>query len=332
MPSAKEPLPAALNPEVLNTAIASLSPALELLERFHHRNKNQHRLSKWWAQADMLRRHVRKMLDELEAGLGEAERVAKIRAKDEKKREGGKKSGQGKAENRGLGVVKKRAEYLRWRLGPGAYLAFTQLSADRQFAHLGLMLLGVLAQVDKAVAPLAPEMAAEATEEERAALLSKAQASGRASETAPDRGTTDADTATHMDMEMDVDMGVAVSREEIMASIEQDEQTAARAISPQRENLAVQAQTERDATSHQTSTTAGIKTDEAATKGTNNSSTSASAAGLAKPKKAKKERKREGDEFDDIFGSLDKSSSKKPPKKRKRKRGDEFDDIFGGLL
>jgi hypothetical protein len=80
------------------------------------------------------------MLGELEAGLGEAERAAKARARDGKKmkEKGGKpllvgerrkKSGQrgDGNENKGLMVgvvvvVKKRAEYLRWKLGPGAYL------------------------------------------------------------------------------------------------------------------------------------------------------------------------------------------------------------------
>lgn len=40
-----------------------------------------------------------------------------------------------------------------------------------------------------------------------------------------------------------------------------------------------------------------------------------------------------GDEFDNIFGSLETSKSKdsKSLKKKKRKKADEFDDIFGGL-
>lgn len=107
-----------LNPLVLNTAITSLSPALEILERFHHRNKNQHRLSKWWAQADMLRRHTRKMLVCLDSGVAEAERLARIREK--KKTKTGREAG-GDAEQQRRDV-QNRAEYLRWKLGPGAYL------------------------------------------------------------------------------------------------------------------------------------------------------------------------------------------------------------------
>ncbi|AEO69534.1 uncharacterized protein THITE_2120077 [Thermothielavioides terrestris NRRL 8126] len=130
--------PPTLDPAALNAAIASLAPALELLERFHHRNKNQHRLSKWWAQADMLRRHVRKMLRELEDGVAEAERLARAnerrRARERERErvsllkgvlgkagEPPRRGGRGDGE-KGNEVVRKRAEYLRWRLGPGAYL------------------------------------------------------------------------------------------------------------------------------------------------------------------------------------------------------------------
>ncbi len=45
--------------------------------------------------------------------------------------------------------------------------------------------------------------------------------------------------------------------------------------------------------------------------------------------KAKKKKKAVGDEFDDIFSSLDKSA--KRPKMKRKKGGGEFDDIFGGL-
>jgi hypothetical protein len=73
----------------------------------------------------MLRRHVRKMLGELENGLVEAERVARIKSRKVKKKSGsGKEEGGGSVDGNGNGneVVVKRAEYLRWRLGPGAFL------------------------------------------------------------------------------------------------------------------------------------------------------------------------------------------------------------------
>lgn len=70
----------------------------------------------------MLRRHMRKMLGELEVGVVEAERAARARSRPKKK--GKKEDGEmGKKEREGPnGLVRKRAEYLRWKLGPGAYL------------------------------------------------------------------------------------------------------------------------------------------------------------------------------------------------------------------
>ena len=94
------------SPAKTTAALASLPPALDLLSRFHHRNKNQHRLSKWWAQADMLRRQLRKIIDELEA----------FEAVGSSRKGGGKKAAAAEE------VVRRRAGYLRWRLGPGAFL------------------------------------------------------------------------------------------------------------------------------------------------------------------------------------------------------------------
>lgn len=38
-----------------------LAPAREILDRFNYKHKNQHRLSKWWAAFDTLRRHLAKL-------------------------------------------------------------------------------------------------------------------------------------------------------------------------------------------------------------------------------------------------------------------------------
>ncbi len=109
-PKPQGPSSSTSTPTLPNTAttaaLTSLPPALDLLSRFHHRNKNQHRLSKWWAQADMLRRQLRKIITELEA----LETV------------GSGRKGGGKRAAAAEEVVRKRAGYLRWRLGPGAFL------------------------------------------------------------------------------------------------------------------------------------------------------------------------------------------------------------------
>lgn len=78
----------------------------------------------------MLRRHVRKMLGELEEGVEVAERAERARARGSKKGSKGKGDGSGKGERGGKGkgevegnvAVSRRAEYLRWKLGPGAFL------------------------------------------------------------------------------------------------------------------------------------------------------------------------------------------------------------------
>ncbi|KAL2141167.1 hypothetical protein VTI28DRAFT_2751 [Corynascus sepedonium] len=324
----------------ITAALASLSPALELLERFHHRNRNQHRTSRWWAPADMLRRHMRKMLGELEAALGEAERRERKRARTaagvtmKKGKEKDEHMGGRRKESGGLGeelmeVVVKRATYLRGQLGPGAYLAFTQLAADRQFAHLGLMLLGVLAQVDQAVAPFAPtarEAPGTPKQMEMDASLSRRDRDGPV-DVSQDQGS---DTA------MDIDVGVAVSREEVMASIERDQSPKISASTPVPRLPSSSGPTGSAGQAYTRSISLPINPpthqNSLASQGLATRTEPASKRSSVNPvpeTKPKKKKTRKGDEFDDIFGELDGKSKK--PKKKKRKKGDEFDDIFGGL-
>jgi hypothetical protein len=279
---------------------------------------------------------------------------------------------------------------VRWEFLLTECRAFTQLSADRQFAHLGLMLLGVLAQVDQAVAPFAagPGDSPDAVETQGGATagVQSAGVGGIMGE-----GMIDRD----LDMAMDTEMGVAVSREEVMLFIEQDAtanppvlskpagQPHPRSISlpinpPSKRKLPIQtAPSKTEPPSKEGSTnpdpakpkkqprkgndefdnifgsseddTAPApaklpkkkktrpRTDQepAASKEPTISTTGSpppDKARLQEKKKKKKKTREEagGDEFDDIFGSLDDGKSKKP-KKKKRKKGDEFDDIFGGL-
>jgi hypothetical protein len=252
------------------------------------------------------------------------------------------------------------------------------------------MLLGVLAQVDQAIAPFAPPPSdsPDVTENQggTAASVQSVRLDGIMGE-----GTVERD----LDVPMDMDMGVAVSREEVMLSIEQDTtplpllsrpagQPHPRSISlpinPSKRKLPAQtAQSKTEPTSKEGSTNPdpakprkqprkggndefdnifGSSEDDTApapaklpkkkkTRPRNDQEPAAtskeptiSTTGSPPPdkarlqeKKKKKKKTREdagGDEFDDIFGSLDDGKSKKP-KKKKRKKGDEFDDIFGGL-
>ncbi|KAL2015604.1 hypothetical protein VTK56DRAFT_5183 [Thermocarpiscus australiensis] len=339
MPETQELHPT-LDPALLNNALSSLSPALEILERFHHRNKNQHRLSKWWAQADMLRRHVRKMLVYLDGAVEEAEKLARVRQRKTMKRKegGGAASGyrDGDGSVDGNAEIRRRAEYLRWKLGPGAYLAFTQLSADRQFAHLGLMLLGVLAQVDAALAPFAPSPAADGEPPEDFPQQAGALGSSNPQEASrPSLLDQDRNTAT----DTDTDMGVAVSREDLLLmSIEQaqeEEEDLTRSKPTRQQSIIAQTPDEMgtpDIPSNGPAETRAASQSQGPARSDGGSEEGRASQGQGKQAEKKKEKKKKagGDEFDDIFGSLE--TSRRPKKKKRKKGGDEFDDIFGSLL
>ncbi|KAG9242412.1 hypothetical protein BJ878DRAFT_515694, partial [Calycina marina] len=112
-----------------------------LLNPCHHRNKNQHRVAKWWKPFCMLRRHVQKLIIRLD-DLAESEKFA-----------GGKENAYVR---RSHARVEEEA---RWSMGwsERCYVAFTAIVADMQYANLGLMLIGALAQVRRVVSSLLPE-------------------------------------------------------------------------------------------------------------------------------------------------------------------------------
>ncbi|KAK4232132.1 hypothetical protein QBC38DRAFT_464472 [Podospora fimiseda] len=194
MADPQPPIHPTFNPSILSSSLDSLDPALEILSKFHHRNKNQHRLSKWWAQSDMLRRHTRKMIDLLTSALLNKKKLKLPTTQNE--------------------TITQRAQYLRWHLGPGAFLAFTQLTADRQFAQLGLLLLGVLAQINKALEPFSPSPPSD--------LLIEGGEEDFSPEEAIPEVIQDETPAENTE---NIDLGVAVSRDslDLNPSIEQEE-------------------------------------------------------------------------------------------------------------
>ncbi|EAA33684.1 hypothetical protein GE21DRAFT_4181 [Neurospora crassa] len=331
------------DPTTPSSLLPILTPALEILSRFHHRNKNQHRLSKWWAEADMLRRHLRKLIEAANEWCDkEPEREGKRRKEEarrkkkekyerlgrvEKKQDGvGQKGGEEEVkgedreeeeeeEDREAREVRLRAEYLRGKLGPRAYFAFSQLSADRQFAHLGLMLLGVLAQVDKALSAFA---SVPIDENDDAA----------ADEAAEDRGpnlnaTVMGQLADEVPNQRHNDIGVAVSREELLAMMSE----STTASGPTDGSLA-----RSDARDHPLPTT---ETDSGAAPPP---VTGENRQGKNKSEKKKRPRDDEDDKNDDEDKD-DFSSGPTPPvseqkKKKKRKAGDDgtdIDDIFASF-
>ncbi|KAK3296226.1 uncharacterized protein B0H64DRAFT_397691 [Chaetomium fimeti] len=219
------------------------------------------------------------------------------------------------------------------------------------------MLLGVLAQVDQAVAPFAPvPIDSPDVAEVKGEAAVSVQLAGKNGVTGEDIADPD------LDMAMDADMGVAVSREEVMLSIEQDATgkppaplpappRPAGQLHPRSISLPINPPPKRKLPGQ-----AALSRTEPPSK---ESSTNPD------PTKPKKHARRNNHGFDNIFGSSGeedtapapttvtkkKKASKEPtdsttgspppdkprPQKKKKKTreddggGDEFDDIFGSL-
>ncbi|KAI1281260.1 hypothetical protein F5Y07DRAFT_354143 [Xylaria sp. FL0933] len=161
-------------------ALSRLSPLQSMLAGLAHRNHNQHRRSAWWRHLGMLRRNCARLAEDLvsavEAARKSAARATKLaKAKGKKRRRvelvsGNKDNGTGgkdddvAAQGDGTPVktdenVTRHATWMRDVLVPNCYLAFSQLTADPQFAPLGLVLLGALAQIQAACDIAAPRPA-----------------------------------------------------------------------------------------------------------------------------------------------------------------------------
>ncbi|RKF56454.1 putative ribonuclease mrp protein subunit rmp1 [Golovinomyces cichoracearum] len=126
----------------IDEALIKLQSAYNILHLTHHRNKNQHRLSKWYKSFGQLRRQMSKLMLELE-NFKRAQSIS---------------SG---SENKYVSHARRnfelRIDFIRARLIPKCYLAFSNLIADNQYAVLGLMLMGTLASVKNIMQMLIPE-------------------------------------------------------------------------------------------------------------------------------------------------------------------------------
>jgi ribonuclease MRP protein subunit RMP1 len=120
--------------------LTSISQTLHL---FHHRNHNQHRLAKWYKSLSQLRRHISKLILELETldtaitYSSKNEESKYVRAAREK--------------------VEDRVEFMENWLEKRCYIAFSNLVADNQYAALGLFLIGTLARVRSVIRSLGKE-------------------------------------------------------------------------------------------------------------------------------------------------------------------------------
>ncbi|KAL3425652.1 hypothetical protein PVAG01_02443 [Phlyctema vagabunda] len=121
----------------IRTELETISNLLHLA---HHRNKNQHRLSKWWGTFSQLRRQLSKLCLEIDASPYHQQTTkSKSKSKNQKMLEERKSR------------VEQRAEFLLDILLERCYLAFSGVVANNQYSALGLMLLANLARVARLV-------------------------------------------------------------------------------------------------------------------------------------------------------------------------------------
>ncbi|CAK7271154.1 Ribonuclease MRP protein subunit rmp1 [Sporothrix epigloea] len=125
-----------------------------LLHGLHRRHKNQHRVSTyWWPAFGQLRRHVRKLAAEARAVWTETTPDRPARETDAKRRVAAHARDMYDCFIPKVYLYASRVSYsLRlassWTLFPLTFSsAFSRLVADRRHAQLGLLLMGVLAQV-----------------------------------------------------------------------------------------------------------------------------------------------------------------------------------------
>ncbi|TPX10805.1 uncharacterized protein E0L32_008194 [Thyridium curvatum] len=281
-------------------ALDRLVSALQICAGFNRRNKNQHGASKWWAQFDILRRNGRRLRDELQVLV---ERQARhdssagsaLSAQKKKKRQQQQEGG-AKPPSRELvkarEIVDARARWLQRECLPRTYLAFTQLAADNQYAALGLLLLGVLAQIHNALSLLLGDEQAEPGTTPLPEPASSAEAAvARSAAVGPPSASQ---AQTQKLPQGKVDMGIAISRNEPDPG-----KPVRREDKPGKGKSSIA----MDSEPQQAQTTAGQGPD-------------------PEPKSSQKR----------ALGPAGDDEKKDKKKKKKRKKGDEFGDLFSSLL
>ncbi|TLD23297.1 hypothetical protein PspLS_07252 [Pyricularia sp. CBS 133598] len=301
----------------LEKAAALLAPAQEILEKFNYKHKNQHRLSKWWAGFDMLRRHTAKFFrDELRPALDALTKRDSM-SQSSKKKQSKRQRTEPHDEDVTAGAVAK-AKWMGDYLIPKAYTSITQLAADNQFAPLGLLLLGVLSQVHSAVSLLLPVDSAEQEVEVTASAEGKEIDMGvvvpRQEQSGQDRPSPHSQAGASKSPD---DLGEAVMRD----SLDAGERDSARPKLAEDVEMTVverKRPPKKDPSKRKkaVAATSGLGGPSAG-----DLSAKSRSADEEKPKhKTKTTRK-----------GMDVEPTEKP-KKKKRKKGDEFDDLFSSLM
>ncbi|KAG7133599.1 hypothetical protein HYQ45_008248 [Verticillium longisporum] len=154
-------------------AADALASVLHILDRFHHRHRNQHRVAKWWVHFTLLRRALRRLdaailahqrrlrTSSSSTSFLSSSSSAAARARPPKTKptdNAGPRSSRRAptALETSEAAVTAHARWLVLHVLPAAYVAFTQLAADGQHAPLGLLLIALAARLDALLAPLNP--------------------------------------------------------------------------------------------------------------------------------------------------------------------------------
>lgn len=303
----------------LQNSLTRLSTAAHLLDGFVHRNKNQHRGTRWWAPFDMLRRSVRKLLPDLDGAVQRAELLSSSSSSSSsaapaKRRKTNDKGAAAAAKQPELDRVEVRAQWVHDVVAVKAFEAFTQLLADRQFAQLGLMLIGVLAQVETSMAPFVrPSEPPEGDDIDekpgpdpaRAAVarMAAGRAGGGPVAAQVGGGASSSLGAGHED-----DLGVAISRDELSDDDHEGEDEDVASSRPRRPSPPAGQPPPKEKRPEK-GDSKGKKRPRADDAGSSR---------IGKPEKpARPESSRD---------------EKKAKKKKKKKGGDEFDDLFSSLM
>ncbi|KAF4954968.1 hypothetical protein FGADI_4878 [Fusarium gaditjirri] len=259
---------------LLATTSDSLALLIPILNGFAHRHKNQHSSSHWWSSFSGLRRAVRNLVNDLNS------RPRKVKY-------GGVK--------RDVYPALARAKWVMRHVVPGAFVTFSQLAADNQHAPLGLLLLSVLARTHTLLSQLVPDHdhspPISTSTDPKPSEPSKHQASDLRTDGVPYAG---------------VDMGVAISRDELLST--QKKMKPIPKADSRSKNLKLK--------EYETKTTL------ADTKKISSKSDT-----IDEPKKKSKN----SDELSSLFGSLSSKSGTTDKPKKKKKKGDAFSSLFDSL-
>ncbi|CAJ2509890.1 Uu.00g057900.m01.CDS01 [Anthostomella pinea] len=329
-------------------ALARLQPLQPVLWGFAHRNRNQHRYGFWWGAFGMLRRSTDKLVDDLLSSLPPSSRSSvaandrsSAKAKVGKKRKRAAEDGTGKARkgNGGDGgaseaATDRRASWLLDVLVPRCYAAFSQLTADNQFAPLGVVLLAALAQVRAACVCLVgetPTPTPPPQEDGRPSAAACSSSSSSASADVSKKSREGAKASTHSAGVTGVGMGegaaahstggagggAAISREDVA----QAEKLLRR--NREKETPKDQAGAEElcPLPAEVRSRSKGIK-----------SRKDGEFAGESGEASSRKKEWKAARTKPDAKGNSDEEARPAKKKKKKAKKGDEFDDLFKGLF